>query len=281
MTHSSQPTFVLTLAAALTCGAALSLTSATIAEPPAGQGAPPSGAGGQGQDAPQGKSGSDKAPGQDGKGGKDGDRAKQRKRGEGAGGPGGPLGGGMGMMGEAMQGLQLARAALDKVEPPISDTQRTEIDAIRDTAKAQFDEWRAAHEEEIRSLMQEVRQSREAGAMDPALMEKMKALKESAPDLQGSIDKARNVLTPEQQKSFDDTFAKMKEEGKAKAQRRGQGGDGERPRRPGKDGAPGAGGPDGPGGPGGPGGQGRERPNKPGKDGTPPPPGSDKPVFED
>lgn len=269
MTHSSQPTFVLTLAAALTCGAAFSFTSATLAEPPAGQGTPPAGAGGQGQDAPQGKSRGDKAPGKDGK---DGDRAKRRERGEGA---GGPLGGGMGMLGEAMQGLQLARAALDKVEPPISDAQRTEIDAIRDSAKAQFDEWRAAHEEEIRSLMQEVRQAREAGAMDPALMEKVKALKESAPDLQGSIDKARNVLTPEQQKSFDDTFAKMKADGKAKGQRRGQGADGERPGRPGKDGAPGAGGP------GGPGGQGKERPNKPGKDGTPPPPGSDKPVFED
>ncbi len=254
---------ILTLATTLSFG----LSVAVAQDAPAG-------------DAPKGPPPTGAKGGQDGQKGQQGDRPRDKaKRGDRQG-PGGPGGDMMGRMGGAMQELEMARAALAQVQPPLSDAQQAEVDAARESFKAEMDTWRAANDEKMRDLMQQVREAREAGGMDPELMEQMKALKESAPNAQAAFDKVRNVLSPEQQKSFDDGLAKGREAAKGK-----RGGD-----RPGADGqGPGKGkgqGKDGKG----PGGA--DRPQRPGKDGSkpsgkdgapppPPPPSGDKPVFND
>ncbi len=210
-------------------------------------------------DAPKGPPPTGAKGGQDGQKGQQGDRPRDKaKRGDRQG-PGGPGGDMMGRMGGAMQELEMARAALAAVQPPLSTEQQAEVDAARESFKAEMETWRAANEEKMRDLMKQIR---EAGGMDPELMDKMKAMKESAPNAQAAFDKVRNVLSPEQQKSFDDGLAKQRESAKSK-----RGGD-----RQGKDGKDGKGG-------------NSDRPQRPGKgkDGAPPPPpaGGDKPVFDD
>jgi len=130
-------------------------------------------------------------------------------------------------------------AAFEKIQPPLSEEQQTQVKAFREEYQLQVKAWQEAHGAEFRELQQQVGEARRSGKEpDPAVAEKLKKVQESRPKAEGMQRRVMGVLTAEQR----DSHKKLMDEAMQQRGNRGRGpagadrpapppGDGDRPPR--------------------------------------------------
>lgn len=153
--------------------------------------------------------------------------------------------------------------ALEKVEPALTEEQKSKIHQFREEYREQVRAWQQKNEAELRELNRQLQEARRAGQVpDPALSDKMKKIQDSRPKFQVLQRRIAGMLNPEQQASH----KKLMEEA---AQGAGPRGDRARGRGDGAGGPPS----------GAPGGSPRgERPERPARGQRPPPPPEKDPM---
>ncbi len=107
----------------------------------------------------------------------------------------------------------------------LTDDQKAQIKEIMTKHGDERKAWHEAHKDEFHALRQKMREAREADDKDgiQGVRDEIKALIESAPKPDAAHDEIRAVLNEEQQATFDERVAKMRERMEQWKEQRGDG----------------------------------------------------------
>ena len=127
--------------------------------------------------------------------------------------------------------MELWRRAFEQVMPTLSPEVQEQVRALRSDFETQMKSFREANGEKIKAFEQQVRERNQAadGAKqkpDPAVMQEMQKLKDSAPKVEVVQQKIWTLLTPEQQAAFKTSYDAIKSEAEQRKESRKDGKDG-------------------------------------------------------
>jgi Spy/CpxP family protein refolding chaperone len=123
----------------------------------------------------------------------EGDFGGQRR-----GGRGGQEGG---MRGRMME-IRVWKMTFDQMKPSLNAEQQAKAAEIEGAFAKSSQAWMDANGDRLKELGDRMREARESGSPDPALMQEMQALNESRPKPEASQKQIFALLTPEQQHQF-------------------------------------------------------------------------------
>jgi hypothetical protein len=94
--------------------------------------------------------------------------------------------------------------ALKATTPAITEDEKDKIKPIMEAAKAKFEAFRAAHQDEFQQLRKDMAAAKDAGDKDKmaSLRTKMEELMKDAPKPKEIVDQILPILTADQQTSF-------------------------------------------------------------------------------
>lgn len=127
--------------------------------------------------------------------------------------------------------MELWRRAFEQVMPTLSPEVQEQVRALRSDFETQMKAFREANGDKLKAFEQQARERNQAadGAKqkpDPAMMQEMQKLKESAPKVEVVQQKIWTLLTPEQQAAFKTSYDAIKTEAEQRKEDRKDGKDG-------------------------------------------------------
>ena len=127
--------------------------------------------------------------------------------------------------------MELWRRAFEQVMPTLSPEVQEQVRALRSDFEMQVKSFREANGEKIKAFEQQVKDRNQAAdgtkqKPDPAKMQEMQKLKESAPKVDVLQQKIWTLLSPEQQAAFKTNYDAIKAEAEQRKEDRKDGKDG-------------------------------------------------------